>query len=107
MKKYILLFINLFIIANSFNYSLDDFDVVITPVNDYSLDDFDVVITPVNDYSLDDFDVVITPVNDYSLDDFKLISRPVNDNNINCSIKNEIDFSLPNVFIYNLVDFLV
>ena len=57
-----LLFINLFIIANSFNYSLDDFDVV---------------------------------------------STSVNDRKIKCSIKNEIEFSLPNVFIYNLVDFLI
>ena len=62
MKKYILLFINLFIIVNSFNYSLDDFDIVSTPVNDYK---------------------------------------------IPYSSINEIDFNLPNVFIYNLVDFLI
>jgi hypothetical protein len=97
MKKYILLFINLFIIVNSFNYSLDDFDVVSTPVNDYSLDDFDLVSTSVNDYSLDDFDLVSTSVNDYSLDDYKIPYSSIN----------EIDFNLPNVFIYNLVDFLI
>jgi hypothetical protein len=33
MKKYILLFINLFIIVNSFNYSVDDFDLVSKPIN--------------------------------------------------------------------------
>ena len=82
MKKYILLFINLFIIVNSFNYSLDDFDVVSTPVNDYSLDDFDLVSTSVNDYSLDDYKIPYSSIN-------------------------EIDFNLPNVFIYNLVDFLI
>jgi hypothetical protein len=107
MKKYILLFINLFIIVNSFNYSLDDFDIVSKPVNDYSLDDFDIVSKPVNDYSLDDFDIVSTLVNDYSLDDFDVVSTQVNDYKIPYSSINEIDFNLPNIFIYNLVDFLI
>jgi len=88
MKRYILLFINLFIIVNSFNYSLDDFDIIVTPVNDYSLDDFDIIVTPVN------------------VTDYKMI---YNNNNIN-SDKNEIikiDFNLPNAFIYNLIDILI
>jgi hypothetical protein len=90
MKKYILLFINLFIFVSSFNYSFDDFDIIVTPVNDYLLDDFDITVTPVNDYLLDDFDITVTPVNF-----------------TNYKISNSEDFKLPDALIYNLVEVLI
>jgi hypothetical protein len=37
MKKYILLLINLFTIINSFNYSLDDFNIIIIPITNYNI----------------------------------------------------------------------
>ena len=89
MKKYMLLFINLLIIVNSFNYSIDDYDIVVTSVNDfdYSIDDYDIVVSSVNDF---DYDLMYYNINKY-LNNDKII---------------KIDFNTHNNFFY-LVYFLI